>query len=102
MGVFGLDLIALGNKLELLGILDHQFDCTLRSLQRHRLLGRIESDYVSDNSNLPSHYAAGLRGALLGSRTAQIVRASNLLSAALHELQCQGLDVLGRDLVANL
>jgi hypothetical protein len=47
LSVGGLDLIALGKEFELLGVLDRQFDCALRPFQGHRLIGRIEPNYIS-------------------------------------------------------
>ena len=58
--VRGLDLIALRNKLELLGVFDDQVDCVLRPLQCHQLPRRIQANHVSDNRHLPADCAAGL------------------------------------------
>jgi hypothetical protein len=60
-----LDLIALRDLLELLGIGNAELDRALRSFEGDRLLGRVDSDDIGDNRDLAAA-CAGRQVARLG------------------------------------
>src|SRR5258708_2822282 len=97
----GLDLIALRDPLELLGVADSKDDRALRSAQGDALLRRVDSDDIGDDRHLAADHTSRPL-ARLGPLDGCLLRARHLRAPTLLQFERDRLDIPGVDLVADL